>query len=237
MAHNPFPFRHDAHPDLTKAIRGVVSESHTKSQLEKMSITRLRELKKKYEGLVVKGDKDASRELADIRGLLRSKGAGVVVDEGVSPCEAAAAKRLKAADAEDLKEKPGAAGKAAHKRLHKTIKSVVGEGVIRDTVQRVKNKLRGAGGRTDAELDAMPKRVFMPANPRAVRQQKLEDSKKPGTTWDTKADEFGQQRIGAKNADGDVRYFRSSERGRAESWARGRTKHKRANFPGDPYAD
>jgi len=154
MAHNPFPFRHDAHPDLTKAIRGVVSESHTKSQLEKMSITRLRELKKKYEGLVVKGDKDASRELADIRGLLRSKGAGVVVDEGVSPCEAAAAKRLKAADAEDLKEKPGAAGKAAHKRLHKTIKSVVGEGVIRDTVQRVKNKLRGDGFRTDRDIEA-----------------------------------------------------------------------------------
>jgi hypothetical protein len=26
---------------------------------------------------------------------------------------------------------------------HKTVKRVVGEGVIRDTVQRVKNKLRG----------------------------------------------------------------------------------------------
>ena len=203
MAHNPFPFRHDAHPDLTAAIHrvvegasgqgkyprpgasggvragkdipprpakpgykypggvvhtryateGVVSESHTRAQLEKMSITRLRELQKKYAALVVKGDWDAARELADIRGILRARGAGVAVDEGVSPCEAAALKRLKAANAEDLKEKPGAAGAAAHKRLHKTVKSVVGEGVIGDTVQRVKNKLRGAGGRTDAERD------------------------------------------------------------------------------------
>lgn len=119
------PFRHDPHPDLTAAIRGVVSESHTRAQLEKMSITRLRELKKKYEALVLKGNKDAARELADIRGLLRSKGAGVVVDEGVSPCEAAALERLKSANAEDLKEKPGAAGKAAHKRLHTTIGSIL----------------------------------------------------------------------------------------------------------------
>jgi hypothetical protein len=52
-----------------------------------MSITRLRELKKKYEALVLKGDRDASRELADIRGLLRSKGAGVVVDEAVTPAQ------------------------------------------------------------------------------------------------------------------------------------------------------
>ena len=75
------PFRHDPHPDLTAAIRGVVNESHTRAQLEKLSITRLRELKKKYEALVLKGDKNASRELADIRGLLRSKGAGSVLDE------------------------------------------------------------------------------------------------------------------------------------------------------------
>ena len=179
MAHNPFPFTRDSHPDLTKTIMGVVGAKP--------------------------------------------------VSEGTSPCEKAAAARLRDANVEDLEEYPGKRGAAAHKRLHRTIKSVVGEGVIRDTVQRVRNKLRGAGGRTDAELDAMPKRVFMPANPRAVRQQKLEDSKKPSTTWDSKPDEFGQQRIGAKNADGDVRYFRSSERGRAESWARGRTKHKRAN--------
>jgi hypothetical protein len=60
---------------------GVVVESHTRAQLEKMTTTRLRELKKKYEGLVLKGDRDAARELADIRGLLRAKGAGVVLDE------------------------------------------------------------------------------------------------------------------------------------------------------------
>ena len=266
MAHNPFPFTRDSHPDLTKAIMGVVNESHTRAQLERMSITRLLELKKKYEGLVLKGDKGASRELADIRGLLRAKGAGVMVDEsrtraqpegakqldevvipvgalmllpvwikqaivvalvggtalsyvldqlhglklamldketreqtlavhewakrkaerdgikaakaallkghkpskgkkpqskgtkpvseGASPCEKAAAKRLRDANAEDLKEKPGAAGAAAHKRLHKTVKRVVGEGVIGDTVQRVRNKLRGDGFRTDRAVEA-----------------------------------------------------------------------------------
>lgn len=124
---NPFPFRNDTHPDLTHTIRTVVGESHTRAQLEKLSTTRLRELKKTYEARVLKGDKDAARELADIRGLLRSKGAGHALDEA-SACERAAAARLKAANAEDLKEKGGAAGAKAHKRLHKTIKSVVGEG-------------------------------------------------------------------------------------------------------------
>lgn len=121
----PNPFRRDPHPDLTKAIRGVVDESHTRAQLEKLSITRLRELKKKYEGLVLKGDKGASRELADIRGLLRSKGAGVVVDEAASPCEKAALKRLRDANAADLEEYPGKKGEAAHKRLHTTIGSIL----------------------------------------------------------------------------------------------------------------
>lgn len=60
----------------------VVVESHTRAQLEKMTTTRLRELKTKYEGLVLKGDRKASEELATIRGLLRSKGAGSVLDEG-----------------------------------------------------------------------------------------------------------------------------------------------------------
>lgn len=129
-----------------KGLRSRVDESHTRAQLEKLSITRLRELKKKYEALVLKGDKDAARELADIRGLLRSKGAGSVVDEAVSPCEKAAMKRLRDANAADLEEYPGKKGEAAHKRLHKTIKSVVGEGVIGDTVQRVRNKVREAVG-------------------------------------------------------------------------------------------
>lgn len=63
---------------------GVVVESHTRAQLEKMTTTRLRELKTKYEGLVLKGDRKASEELATIRGLLRSKGAGSVLDEGAA---------------------------------------------------------------------------------------------------------------------------------------------------------
>ena len=104
MAHNPFPFTRDSHPDLTKTIMGVV------------------------------GTKPVS--------------------EGASPCEAAAAARLKAANAEDLEEYPGKRGAAAHKRLHRTIKSVVGEGVIGDTLQRVRNKLRGGGFRTDRAVEA-----------------------------------------------------------------------------------
>ena len=141
MAHNQFPFRRDSHPDLTKAIMGVVNESHTRAQLEKLSITRLRELLKQYTAKPGSG-----RELADIRGLLRAKGAGSVLDEE-SACEKAAAARLKAANAEDLEEYPGKRGAAAHKRLHRTIKSVVGEGVIGDTVQRVRNKVRGREAR------------------------------------------------------------------------------------------
>lgn len=110
-------------PRVTEPLK--MSESHTRAQLERLSITRLRELKKKYEALVLKGDKNASRELADIRGLLRSKGAGSVVDEAVSPCEKAALKRLKSAEAADLKEYPGKKGEAAHKRLHTTIGSIL----------------------------------------------------------------------------------------------------------------
>jgi len=252
------PFSADRFPDLTRTISEIVApkpkgekpaakkpdpkgdkyeskpvaESHTRAQLEKLSTTRLRELKKKYEGLVLRGDKDAARELADIRGILRSKGAGSVVDEAVLheggvkaalhdfmeglPAKAVSAlrpimgdssirgatlrakvgailkrngvpgmvlggssaqividnwdtfhgdmsesrmvggqdllqgvknfiqgkgfrtnrdvvgarvnanmARLKAANAEDLKDKPGAAGRAAHKRLHKTIGKVL----------------------------------------------------------------------------------------------------------------
>ena len=47
------------------------------------------------------------------------------VSEGASPCEKAAAARLRDANAEDLKDKPGAAGAAAHKRLHTTIGKIV----------------------------------------------------------------------------------------------------------------
>lgn len=145
MPLNSNPFRTDPHPDLTRAIseivapkaapkpapkakgedkhgkygvkkeKGEMAESHTRAQLEKLGVARLRELKKKYEGQVAKGDKNASRELADIHGLLRSKGGGHALDEDK------ATDALRRANAEDLKEKPGAAGKRAHRRLHKTI--------------------------------------------------------------------------------------------------------------------
>jgi len=70
------PFRTDPHPDLSRTIHRVVSESHTRAQLEKLSTTRLRELLKQYTAKPGSG-----RELADIRGLLRSRGAGSVLDE------------------------------------------------------------------------------------------------------------------------------------------------------------
>jgi hypothetical protein len=148
---NPFPFRKDSNPDLSRTISEIVApqgkktpkgepkaadpkgdkygkkpvaESHTRAQLEKLSTTRLRELMKKYERLVLRGDRDASRELADIRGVLRSKGAGHALEEA-SACERAALARLRAANAEDLEEKGGAAGEKAHKRLHKTIGKIL----------------------------------------------------------------------------------------------------------------
>ena len=226
------PFRTDPHPDLTDAIRGVVHESHTRAQLEKLSITQLRALLKRYTAKPGSG-----RELADIRGILRARGAGSVLDEshtraqpegaeqldevvvpvgalmllpawikkaivvalvggtalsyvldklhglklamldketreqtlavhewakrkaerhgikaakaallkghkpskgkkpqskgtkpvseGASPCEKAAMKRLRDANAADLKEYPGKRGEAAHKRLHKTIGKIL----------------------------------------------------------------------------------------------------------------
>jgi len=178
---DPFPFRN---PENRSSIGEVIAritngepvrESHTRAALEKMTTTALRELKKKYEGLVVKGDRKASAELATIRGLLRAKGAGSVLDEGTegdthgggatstkrktaaattkkfrgvpapvvgvpttprgaSPlkvseacgdCTTDAIKSLKAANAADLQDAPGAAGKAAHARLHKTIGKVL----------------------------------------------------------------------------------------------------------------
>lgn len=60
-----------------------VEESHSRAALEKLSITQLRELQKKYAAAVLKGDRKASEELATVRGLLRAKGAGSTVDEGV----------------------------------------------------------------------------------------------------------------------------------------------------------
>lgn len=147
-------------PMKTESVE--VSESHSRAALEKMSITQLRALLKKYSAKPGSG-----RELADIRGLLRAKGAGSVLDEGrkglgktkygkalkglgdaaekikanppkppvnpfkkavqeeMTPCEKSALARLKAANAADLQDKPGAAGQKAHKRLHKTIGKIL----------------------------------------------------------------------------------------------------------------
>lgn len=146
-------------PDCVKEEEVV--ESHTRAQLEKLSITRLRELLKQYTGKPGSG-----RELADIRGLLRAKGAGSVLDEGFEADERKAARsarvrkwmgRLKKANAADLKDKPGAAGEAAHKRLHKTIAKVVGEEAVQEmamTAARQKElsrKIKSQGKRVDRE--------------------------------------------------------------------------------------
>ncbi len=78
------PFSRDAHPDLTAEILKVVNESHSRGALEKMGVAQLRELKKKYDARVAKGDRDASRTLANIHGLLRAKGGGHALDEAAS---------------------------------------------------------------------------------------------------------------------------------------------------------
>jgi len=60
-----------------------IDESHTRAELEKLSISKLRELMKEYDKKAANGDDDAARELADIRGILRSRGAGSVVEENL----------------------------------------------------------------------------------------------------------------------------------------------------------
>ena len=87
------PFSRDAHPDLTAEILKIVNESHSRAELEKLGVARLRELKKKYEARVAKGDKDAARELADIHGLLRAKGGGHALDEDLQTPERAEQQR------------------------------------------------------------------------------------------------------------------------------------------------
>jgi len=63
-------------------------ESHDRKSLEKLSVTRLRELLKKYTEITLHRDlfnagvrRAASETLATIRGILRAKGAGSVLDE------------------------------------------------------------------------------------------------------------------------------------------------------------
>jgi hypothetical protein len=70
------------HKTIGKFLKAKpVQESHTRAQLEKMTTTALRVLLKKYTALVAGGSMTAAAELANIRGLLRAKGAGVVLDE------------------------------------------------------------------------------------------------------------------------------------------------------------
>ena len=72
------------HKTIGKFLKAKpVQESHTRAQLEKMTTTALRVLLKKYTALVAGGSMTAAAELANIRGLLRAKGAGVVLDEAV----------------------------------------------------------------------------------------------------------------------------------------------------------
>jgi hypothetical protein len=80
MKPNTKPFTVDAYPDLTAAIRGVVSESHTRAELEKKSTTELRALRKAHSG---KTDPRSAETRAHIHGILRSRGAGHALDEGV----------------------------------------------------------------------------------------------------------------------------------------------------------
>jgi hypothetical protein len=76
------------------------------------------------------GDLDESRMvggqdlLQGVKNLVTGKGFRTNRDLSGARVNANMA-RLKAANAEDLKDKPGAAGKAAHKRLHKTIGAVL----------------------------------------------------------------------------------------------------------------
>lgn len=82
------------------------------------------------------------------------------------------------------------------------------------------------------------KRVFIPKSPAAERRYKEEDSKKPGEIWITKPDSFGQTRVGAKNLDGVVRYFRSGMEPTAKEWAKKREIGKKVPFfKDDPYRE
>ena len=59
MAHNPFPFRHDPHPDLTKAILGVVGEGVIRDTVQRV--------KNKLRGGGFRTDRDIEAERAEDR--------------------------------------------------------------------------------------------------------------------------------------------------------------------------
>jgi hypothetical protein len=81
---------HKALQNTTTESVEVVSEDHSRAALEKMSVGQLRALYKKYSAKAAKAGipgGDLAQELANIRGLLRAKGGGVVVDEAVTPAQ------------------------------------------------------------------------------------------------------------------------------------------------------
>jgi len=147
------PFTRDPHPDLTAAIRSVC-ESHPHEKLVGMGVDALRELEREYAAKAAQGDANAERELEDIRGIL--KGKGMKEQKTLTAGEMRAVKRANAAD---LKEYPGKRGEAAHKRLHKVLKSVTeaemtkGRKAILDA-EIVKNIKKGSG-RTEADAHRM----------------------------------------------------------------------------------
>jgi hypothetical protein len=123
------PFSRDEHPDLTAAILGVVNETHSRKTLEGLSTTALRKLRKEYQAGVAKGHKDAARELADIHGILRSRGAGAALDEAKSnpkPIAAVlkAAKRSVLADRGGLNTPKARAAKDKYKAAVKAAQAV-----------------------------------------------------------------------------------------------------------------
>jgi len=77
------PFRNDSYPDLTAAIRGVISESNTLNKPERLNINRLRKLQKQYSSLKTSNaSREKQRDIKrKIRGLFRSRGTGVAVSE------------------------------------------------------------------------------------------------------------------------------------------------------------
>ncbi len=112
------------------------------------------------------------------------------------------------------------------------------------TVKLADNKAAFAANEEVEQVDEatktiqLGKRVFIPASPAAERRHKEEDSKKPGEIWTTKPDSFGQTRVGAKNLDGFVRYFRSGMEPTAKKWAKKRETWKQVPFfKDDPYKE
>jgi len=176
------PFSRDEHPDLTAAILGVVNETHSRKTLEGLSTTALRKLRKEYQKGVAKGHKDAARELADIHGILRSRGAGAALDEDLQTPERAAemgARKKKAAQhsADAMKRNPEGAGTAAIVNSEIDLR-------IKDKRERDSKKTYGKGGkvvRESASPQGGDKKPSNPFNPTLgdLLRSKQQDKKAP----------------------------------------------------------